>query len=148
MTRSGGDRAVRIVGEARDDVEMDCRRIAERAKIDFLRAMCGCWGEGNPPRLYPTMNLPMPTSFEELCAMMDYRSLSHWLARPMSAATLAQLTPTERLERTRAQKILSQRKWRGRAEQFFTTDVQPPTYRAPHRDWLALEDCSRDIIRP
>jgi len=40
MTRSGGRPGpVRIVGEARDDLEMELAQdVAERAKIDFLRA--------------------------------------------------------------------------------------------------------------
>jgi hypothetical protein len=78
--------------------------------------------------------------------MMDYRSLSHWLARPMAKATLATLSPTERAARTRAQKLLSNAK-RHPPTTFLSTDVQPPPLRSPHRDWLALDDPNRDIIR-
>jgi hypothetical protein len=95
------------------------------------------------------MNLPMnKITFAVIAEMMDYPSLTHFQARKLSPERLAKLTAEERLERTRAQKLLSQRKWRGRAEQFFTTDVQLPPTRSPHRDWLALEDCSRDVLRP
>jgi hypothetical protein len=78
--------------------------------------------------------------------MMDFRSLSHWLARPMSAATLATLSPTERTARTSAQKRLSNAK-RHPQTTFLSTDVQPPPTRSPHRDWLSLDDPNRDIIR-
>jgi hypothetical protein len=78
--------------------------------------------------------------------MMDYRSLSHWLARPMSVALLAALTPPQRQERTAAQKRLS--KARSRPTRTFSIpDVQPPP-RPSHRAWLSLDDPSRDIIRP
>jgi hypothetical protein len=94
----------------------------------------------------------MPTSFDELCAMMDYRSLSHWLARPMSAAILAQLTPAQRKARTRAQQRLSKARLRP-TKTFYAPSAlaipaghEPP--RAAHRDWLALDDPSRDILRP
>jgi hypothetical protein len=84
---------------------------------------------------------------EVLCEMMDYRSLSHYLARKLSPERLALLTPTERTARTRAQKLLSNAK-RHPPTTFITTDVQSPPPRSPHRNWLALEDCSRDVLRP
>jgi hypothetical protein len=84
---------------------------------------------------------------EALCEMMDYRSRSHYLARKLSPERLAKLTPAERAERTLAQKRLS--KARSRAKPLFAIhDVQPPPPRSPHRDWLALNDPTRDIIRP
>ena len=78
--------------------------------------------------------------------MMDYRSLSHWLARPMAKATLATLSPTERAARTRAQKLLSNAK-RHPQTTFSIPDVQPPP-RSANRDWLEMDDPSRDILRP
>ena len=77
--------------------------------------------------------------------MMDYRSLSHWLARPMSAAILATLSPTERAARTRAQKLLSNAK-RHPPTTFSIPDVQLPP-RSPNRDWLEMDDPKRDIVR-
>jgi hypothetical protein len=78
--------------------------------------------------------------------MMNYLSWSHWLTRPMSAAVLATLTPAQRLERTRAQKRLSAARRRP-TRTFSIPDVQPPP-RSPHRDYLSLEDPTRDILRP
>jgi hypothetical protein len=78
--------------------------------------------------------------------MMDYRSLSHWLARPMSATLLATLTPAQRLERTRSQKKLS--KQRKRAKPLFAYPAAPePPRRDPHRDYL-FDPKGRDILRP
>jgi hypothetical protein len=85
-------------------------------------------------------------TFEVLCEMMDYRSLSHYLARKLSPERLAKLTPAERAERMLAQKRLS--KARSRAKPPFAYPViELPPPRSPYRDWLALEDNSRDIIR-
>jgi hypothetical protein len=90
--------------------------------------------------------LKIPTH-EVLCEMMDYRSLSHYLARKLSPERLDKLTPADRAERTLAQKRLSKAK--ARANPLFAIRaVQPPPPRSPHRDWLAMEDCSRDILRP
>jgi hypothetical protein len=83
---------------------------------------------------------------EVLCEMMDYRSLSHFLARKLSPARLALLTPTERAARARAQKLLSNAK-RHPPTTFSIPDVQPPPPRSPHRDYLSLDDPTRDIIR-
>ena len=77
--------------------------------------------------------------------MMNYASLSHWLARPMSAAILATLTPEERKERLRAQQRLSHQRKRAKPP-FAIHDVQPPP-RPAHRDWLVMDDPTRDIIR-
>ena len=78
--------------------------------------------------------------------MMDYPSLSHWLARPMTKATLATLTPAQRLERTRAQQRLSKARIRGH-KTFAICDALEPTPRDSHRDYLSLTDPDRDIIR-
>jgi hypothetical protein len=64
----------------------------------------------------------------------------------MSAATLATLNPAQRLERTHARKLLSQRRRRARAEQFFTAAAPLPPRRDTHRDYL-FDPKGRDIIR-
>ena len=89
----------------------------------------------------------MNITMEVVCEMSLYRSLSHYLARRLSPERLATLSPTERTARTRAQKLLSNAK-RHPQPTFAYPDVQPPPPRSPHRDWLSLEDCSRDILRP
>ena len=89
----------------------------------------------------------MKITYEVVCEMMDHRSLSHYLARELSPERLALLTPTERAERMLAQKRLSyQRKL---AKPLLAYPVtEPPSPRSPYRDWLALDDLKRDILRP
>jgi hypothetical protein len=87
-------------------------------------------------------------TFAVIAEMMDYPSLSHFQARKLSPERLALLTPTERTARTRAQKLISQAK-RHPKPLFAYPDIQsPPPPRSPHRDYLQMEDCSRDILRP
>lgn len=89
----------------------------------------------------------MKLTMEAVCEMSLYSSLSHYLARKLSPERLATLSSTERAARTRAQKQLSQRRRRTRAEQFFTAAVEPTPTRSPHRDYL-FDPKGRDILRP
>ena len=85
-------------------------------------------------------------TFDVIAEMMDYPSLTHFQARKLTPERLAKLTPAERAERMLAQKRLS--KARSRARPLFAIhDVQPPP-RSAHRDWLVMDDPSRDILRP
>jgi hypothetical protein len=85
--------------------------------------------------------------------MTLYRSHSHYLARSLSKARLSQLTPAQRKARTRAQQRLSKARLRP-TKTFATAVIDAPPPRSPHqgaepqRDWLALDDPTRDIIRP
>ena len=81
---------------------------------------------------------------EELFEMTLYRSHSHYLARSLSKARLSQLTPAQ--ARTRAKQRLSKARLRP-AKTFAIPAVEPPA-RSAHRDWLSLDDPSRDILRP
>jgi hypothetical protein len=93
------------------------------------------------------MNLPMnKITFAVIAEMMDYPSLTHFQARKLSPERLAQLTPAQRLERTRAQQRLSKARIRGH-KTFATCDALEPTPRDSHRDYLSLTDPDRDIIR-
>jgi hypothetical protein len=85
-------------------------------------------------------------TMEALFEMTLYRSHSHYLARSLSKARLSQLTPAQRLERTRAQQRLSKARIRGH-KTFATCDALEPTPRDSHRDYLSLTDPDRDIIR-
>lgn len=87
----------------------------------------------------------MKITMEVLCEMSLYPSLSHYLARSLSKARLSLLTPTERLERTRAQKRLSKARSRP-TETFSFPDVQPPPRMDSWRDYL-FDPKGRDIIR-
>jgi hypothetical protein len=86
-------------------------------------------------------------TMEVLFEMTLYRSHSHYLARSLSKARLSQLTPAQRKARKLAQQRLS--KARLRPTKTFAIHAAPePPPRSPHRDWLALDDPTRDIIRP
>ena len=84
---------------------------------------------------------------EVLFEMTLYRSHSHYLARKLSPGRLAQLTPAQRKARKLAQQRLSKARLRP-PKTFATTVIEPPPPRSPHRDWLVMDDPSRDILRP
>jgi hypothetical protein len=86
-------------------------------------------------------------TMEALFEMTLYRSHSHYLARSLSKARLSQLTPAQRKARTRAQQRLSKARLRP-TKTFATAVIDAPPPRSPHRDWLALDNPTRDIIRP
>jgi hypothetical protein len=82
-----------------------------------------------------------------IAEMMDYPSLTHFQARKLSPERLAQLTPTERLERTAAQKRLSNARLRPTKTFAYPAAELPTPRRDSHRDYLDLTDPDRDIIR-
>ena len=88
----------------------------------------------------------MKITMEVLFEMTLYRSHSHYLARSLSKARLSQLTPAQRKARKLAQQRLS--KARLRPTKTFAIPAAPEPTRAAHRDWLALDDPKRDILRP
>ena len=88
-------------------------------------------------------------TFAVIAEMMGYPSLTHFQARKLTPERLAKLTAEERKQRARAQKLLSQRKWRGRATKTFAyPDAPEPTPRDTWRDWLQMDDPKRNILRP
>ena len=92
-------------------------------------------------------NTCLKITMEVVCEMSLYRSLSHYLARKLSPGRLAKLTPPQRKARKLVQQRLSKARLRP-TKTFATAVIDAPPPRSPHRDWLALDDPKRDILRP
>jgi hypothetical protein len=106
-----------------------------------------CPSRFTPARLPRVLGTPeLKITMEVVCEMSLYRSLSHYLARKLSPGRLAQLTPPQRKARKLAQQRLSEARLRPTKTFGIPAAHEPP--RAAHRDWLALDDPKRDVLRP
>jgi hypothetical protein len=83
-------------------------------------------------------------TYEVVCEMGLYPSLTHYLARSLSKARLSLLTPTERAARTRAQKLMSNAKRRP-TKTFAYPDAELPPRMDGWRDYL-FDPKGRDIL--
>ena len=104
-------------------------------------------GRASLPSRFTLGTTNLKITMEVVCEMSLYPSLTAYLARSLSKAQLSLLTPAERLERTRAQQRLSKARIRGH-KTFAYPAAPEPTPRDTWRDYLSLDDPSRDILRP
>jgi hypothetical protein len=88
----------------------------------------------------------MTITYDVVCEMMDFASLSHYRARPMTRQQVAALSIADRKLRRLAQERLRHR--RPPKTFAYSHDAPEPTPNDPRRDWLSLDLPHRDIIRP
>jgi hypothetical protein len=104
----------------------------------------------------------MTITYDVVCEMMDFASLSHYRARPMTRQQVAALSIADR----KLRRLAKERLRRARPARTFTywpiehrcgldssrgndSSRRPePTPKDPRRDWLSLDPPHRDIQRP